>query len=230
MVLILVACQEPSEVKLPGAISNEIETKSFKYLALGDSYTIGTAIGETNAYPYLLKDSLESNDTINQVEIQVIATNGWTTADLKSGIDLDQPDYDFDMVSLLIGVNNQYQGKDKAQYRIEFIELLLQSISFAKGNKERVFVLSIPDWGATPAAAPSSKPQIAADIDDFNTINKTVSDSLGVQYLDITAVSRTALSKPELVAKDGLHFSSVMHQLWLDAIYQSIKKQLLDTP
>ena len=111
--------------------------------------------------------------------------------------------------------------------RKEFRELLEQAIQLGSGNRDNVFVLSVPDWGVTPAADRSRKEEIAMDIDLFNTINKEITDSLGVTYFDITPISRTAGHKLDLVAKDGLHFSDKMHELWLEIIYTDIKKQML---
>lgn len=200
---------------------------NIKYLALGDSYTVGTAIGQENAYPYLLKDALEANVSISTVSVDVIAKNGWTTNNLLQSISTEKPLSDHDLVTLLIGVNNQYQGKSKQVYRKEFRALLDQSVQFGAGDKSRVFVLSVPDWGVTPAADRSRKEEIALDIDQFNKINKEISDSVGVVYFEITALSRSADNNLYLVAKDGLHFSEKMHELWLDIIYSDIKKQVL---
>ncbi len=223
--ILVAACEKSAEPEAPQTSS--IEPKKFNYLALGDSYTVGTAIGQQNAYPFLLKNELEANDSIGTVSVDVIAKNGWTTSNLQQGILAEKPSPDYDIVTLLIGVNNQYQGKSKVEYRVEFRKLLEQAIGFGAGDKDRVFVLSVPDWGVTPAADRSRKEEIAMDIDRFNKINKEISDSLGVKYFDITPISRTADNKLELVAKDGLHFSKKMHELWLHIIYADIKKQLL---
>ncbi len=222
--LLAAACEKQVEPVEPPASINPV---AIKYLALGDSYTVGTAIGQESAYPFLLKKRLEENDTISGVEVTVIAQNGWTTSNLQQGVFSAKPSTNYDLVTLLIGVNNQYQGKSKVEYRREFRELLEQSIQLGSGDKNNVFVLSVPDWGVTPAADRNRKEDIAREIDLFNQINKEITDSLEVQYFNITEVSRTASNNLDLVAKDGLHFSEKMHKLWVEIIYTDIKKQVL---
>lgn len=205
--------------------ADSVQTKSLSYLALGDSYTIGTSIGEENAYPHLLKAHLLKSDSISSVALKVIAQNGWTTQNLLDGISHEQPDSTYDLVSLLIGVNNQYQGRDKLEYAQQFSQLLKQSIAFAEGDTSRVVVISIPDWGATPSGA-SGRQSIAEDIDDFNEINRSITSSLGVTYVDVAPVSRTAIENSDLVAQDQLHFSGKMHELWLDLIAPKVEALL----
>ncbi len=222
--ILVAACDKQPQAIEPLSSVNLINAK---YLALGDSYTVGTAIGQENAYPFMLKNELEKEDGITTVNVDVIAQNGWTTSNLQQGINKENPASDYDLVTLLIGVNNQYQGKGKLAYRKEFRALLEQSIQFGAGDKQRVFVLSIPDWGVTPAADRRRMEEIANDIDSFNEINKEITDSMGVAYLNITPVSRSAINDLDLVAKDGLHFSEEMHKLWLEIIYADIKRQVL---
>lgn len=222
--LLVAACEK--QAVPPESLPN-ITPVTVKYLALGDSYTVGTAIGQENAYPFLLKEKLEETDSVFTVDIEVIAKNGWTTSNLQQAIFAEKPATNYDLVTLLIGVNNQYQGKSKEEYRKEFRGLLEQAVQLGSGNLDNVFVLSVPDWGVTPAADRNRKEEIASDIDIFNKINKEITDSLGVTYFDITPISRTADHKLDLVAKDGLHFSEKMHELWLEIIYTDIKKQIL---
>ena len=195
------------------------QNNSFTYLALGDSYTIGTAIGKKNAYPGLLVDSIVESFPELKVSTEVIAKNGWTTRDLLNGIASENPEGTYDMVSLLIGVNNQYQGLSKKDYRNEFIGLLEKSIGLAGGIKENVFVISIPDYGVCTVAVDDLE-SISPEIDAFNAINKSIADSIGVSYIYITEISRIAKGKEELIASDGLHFSSAMHELWVKKIWE----------
>lgn len=206
--------------------SSHANVKTYRYLALGDSYTIGTAIGEKKAYPVLLVDSLDSQIS-DSIEYEVIARNGWTTADLQNGINSAEPDSSFDVVTILIGVNNQYQGLSISEYQGEFLKLLNQAISFAQGEKERVLVISIPDWGVSPAGA-ANRMQIAAEINDFNFAQKQVCDSLEVDFIDITSLSRTGVSNSAYIASDGLHFSAKMHQLWMRALYPMWNQKIRD--
>lgn len=212
--LIFIACAEDATIPSP----QEPAPRFFRYLALGDSYTIGTAIGRDSAYAALLGDSLETAFSADSVEYQVIAKNGWTTADLKNGISLAAPDSSFDIVTLLIGVNNQYQGRSISEYEGEFQDLVLQAVALAGGAQARVVVISIPDWGVSPAGA-ANRSQVAAQIDAFNAAQKAICDSLGISFVDITTLSRNGLNDSDLIARDGLHFSHKMHQLWMRKIY-----------
>ncbi|AHM60070.1 lysophospholipase [Flammeovirgaceae bacterium 311] len=196
------------------------------YLALGDSYTIGHGVQPAERYPVQLAKALREKGVAIE-DPTIIATTGWTTADLKNGIAATGiAGNTYDLVSLLIGVNNQYQGRSPQEYRREFTELLLQSINYAGGNKENVFVLSIPDWGYTPFGR-SRQTSISAEIDEFNIINKQITDSVGVSYYNITPISRNGLSDPSLVASDGLHPSGKMYSQWVDLILKSVQKKLV---
>ncbi len=207
---------------LPFTYYCQAQEDNFSYLALGDSYTIGTAIGENNSYSSLLADSLENADIFLKVQYEVVAQNGWTTRDLIESINSKNLKTEYDLVSLLIGVNNQYQALSKDEYAEEFEILLRKSIDLANGNPNRVFVVSIPDYGVCPAAM-ANQLSIASDIDAFNKINKAISRKLGVSYFNITTISRSALNDPNMVASDGLHFSAKMHQLWMQEIFENVR-------
>lgn len=184
----------------------------FRYLALGDSYTIGESVTETERFPnqiasMLLKEGVE-------VEVSIIARTGWTTDELWQGIQAQGVTPPYDMVSLLIGVNNQYRGRDIAEYRQEFSFLLNKAIEYAGNDVNKVIVLSIPDWGVTPFAMGRNSTQIANEIDAFNAVNLEETMKAGAHYVDVTPVSRKALSDPSLVAGDGLHPSGSMYAEW----------------
>lgn len=185
------------------------------YLALGDSYTIGESVLETERWPVQLATRLRQQG-FNLTDPRIIARTGWTTAELAAGITQANPQGPFDLVSLLIGVNNQYRGYSQEGYRQEFVALLEQAIEFAGGQAGRVFVLSIPDWGVTPFAAGRNVGQITAEIDMFNAINQAESARLGVTYVDITPISREAVNDPALIADDGLHPSGKMYTQWVE--------------
>jgi lysophospholipase L1-like esterase len=144
----------------------------------------------------------------------IIAKTGWTTDELMTGIEETNPHGLFDLVSLLIGVNNQYREKDVREYRKEFKALLDKAIPFAAGDPSHVVVLSIPDWGVTPFADGRDRTQIAAEIDRFNAVNREESELACVHYLDIAGISRNAATDPTLIANDGLHPSSRMYSEW----------------
>lgn len=197
---------------------------SLKYLALGDSYTIGEAVSPNESFPNQLATCLNEKG-IAMAEPIVIAQTGWTTDELKAAIDATALKSDFDLVTLLVGVNNQYRGYALSDYRREFKELLQMAIGFAADHKERVFVLSIPDWGATTFGQESGRnlEAIASEIDAFNVVNREETLALGIAYIDITPGSRTAREDSELLANDGLHYSSKLYQQWVEGLLSSIQ-------
>ncbi len=187
-----------------------------KFLALGDSYTIGESVAIKDRWPVQLIESLrklglECNDA------QIIATTGWRTDNLKNAIIDANLSHDFTLVSLLIGVNNQYQGKTVEDYAPEFEELLNTAILLAGGIKSNVFVVSIPDYGYTPFGK-GNQPTITQAINSFNSTNKAITEKLGIKYFNITEISRNGLAYPELVANDGLHPSGLMYTQWVELI------------
>lgn len=187
-----------------------------RYLALGDSYTIGESVPEGECWPNQLAGALTSQGLTT--EVTLIARTGWTTDELWQGIQAEEIKPPYDLVSLLIGVNNQYRGYDVNEYREQFIFLLNKSIEYAGGNPKRVIVLSIPDWGVTPFAEGRDRATIAREIDEFNSINREESERAGVHYFDITPVSREASHEPGLTAEDGLHPSGKMYTLWAEMV------------
>lgn len=214
----LVACSEKAEVAV---ITNEVQPPAkevkgnYTYLALGDSYTIGQSVASSQNFPNQLVDLLKANQIGSTVKI--VAQTGWTTSNLINAIGNASLNEKYDFVTLLIGVNNQYQSGDINVYKNEFIQLLKTSISYAGGNASRVFVLSIPDYSVTPFVGdnPQLKAKIASDIDAYNQIGKVETVKLGANYLDITPISRDAQTNPALIANDGLHPLAVMYKEWV---------------
>ena len=184
-----------------------------RYLALGDSYTIGEGVREELRWPVQLAARLRERG-IAVAEPAIIARTGWTTSELAAGIERAKPQGPFDLVSLLIGVNNQYRGLPLAEYRTEFRSLLQQAVNFAGGDASRVLVLSIPDWGVTPFAASRDRARIGAEIDQFNAINREETEQARARYVDVTPQSRSAAGKAEMFASDGLHPSGAMYAEW----------------
>ncbi len=197
------------------------QSTTFNYLALGDSYTIGESVSELKRWPNQLA-SLLSKGSNKDIKTSIIATTGWRTDNLMNAIHIAQLKDEYDLVSLLIGVNNQYQGKPADQYAVEFEELLKIAISLAKGKKENVFVVSIPDYGFTPFGQ-KNQSVISAAIDQFNEINRRITGAYHLKYVDITDISRQGISDPSLVAPDGLHPSGKMYALWVQRMVQEIK-------
>ncbi|HZE84084.1 MAG TPA: SGNH/GDSL hydrolase family protein [Puia sp.] len=183
------------------------------YLALGDSYTIGQSVDIADRYPVQLVNKLNA-DGLNYSDPEIIATSGWTTTNLLNALRDKKADTPYDLVTLLIGVNNQYQRKTQAQYREEFTSLLVQAIALAGDNSSHVIVLSIPDYSVTPFARFMDKPLIISQIDSFNRTNKEISRNHHVRYIDITWESRKAADDPSLIAEDGLHFSGKEYEIW----------------
>ncbi len=184
----------------------------FRYLALGDSYTIGESVEEAERFPNQLAAMLAVEDVT--VDVQIIARTGWTTDELWQGIQANTVTPPYDMVSLLIGVNNQYRGRSSEEYREGFIFLLNKAIEYAGGDAKRVIVFSIPDWGVTPFAYGKDTTQIANEIDAFNKINLEESTKVGTHYVDVTPSTRLALNDKTLIAGDGLHPSGKMYAEW----------------
>jgi lysophospholipase L1-like esterase len=200
-------------------------TNGFTYLALGDSYTIGESVPQEQSFPYQLSNSLAA-DSVKIVTPDIIAVTGWTTDNLINAIVASgNHTKTYDVVTLLIGVNDQYQGLSQANYRAKFAQVLATAIGFAKGDASRVFVLSIPDWGVTPYAN-GRDAIIGPQIDQFNIINKDESKKAGVHYLDITDISRQAKTDLSLVAEDGLHPSAKMYSLWVAQLEPMVKARL----
>jgi lysophospholipase L1-like esterase len=198
---------------------------TLNYLALGDSYTIGEAVSQKQSYPSQLANGLNMR-SFNVQPPTIIATTGWTTDDLINAISHSGiANKKFSFVTLLIGVNDQYQQLGQANYKIKFACVLNTAITFANGDPSRVFVLSIPDYGVTPFANGQDS-VIGPQIDRFNAINKSISEAAGVNYLDITPTSRQAATDPSLVAPDGLHPSGKMYTLWVNSLEPMIAVKL----
>lgn len=184
------------------------------YLALGDSYTIGQSVPLKDRYPVQAADALREAGYSRLKDPEIVASSGWTTEDLLEALKDKSYMFPYDLVTLLIGVNNQYQQGSAQQYKVQFTSLLQKSIAFAGNRPHRVIVLSIPDYSVTPFAAKSDRKKIAHDIDSFNIINKKIAASYKVNYIDVTEESRKALNDPSLIAYDGLHFSGKEHTIW----------------
>ena len=194
------------------------------YLALGDSYTIGESVSEAERWPNQLAELLRADGVA--VEVTIIAHTGWTTDELWRGMQVAKLEPPYDLVSLLIGVNNQYRGYDINKYHEQFVFLLNKSIEHAGGDRNRVIVLSIPDWGVTPFASGQDRGQIAKEISAFNLVNRERSEIAGVHYVDVMPLSREASNDISLVASDGLHPSGKMYSEWARLAYPEALKAL----
>ena len=196
--------------------------RNFRYLALGDSYTIGEGVSRDQCWPILLSALLEQQHIVQSPTI--IAETGWTTGELLEAIQNEKPKGPFDLVTLLIGVNNQYRGQSIDIYRQEFRKLLTLAVELAGSDPLRVLVLSIPDWGVTPFAEDRNRERIAEEIDEFNRVNHEESVALGVRYLNITPLSRAASEDNTMLAADGLHPSPKLYRKWAHLAFHQIGK------
>lgn len=196
-----------------------------RFLALGDSYTIGESVAAAGRWPNQLVRALHAKGT-KVVDPEIIAKTGWTTDELSSAIDAAKPRGPYALVTLLIGVNNQYRGRDAGQYRKEFAVLLQRAVGFAGGDPKRVVVVSIPDWGVTPFAAKRDRAKIASEIDRFNAIAAEAAKRAGAHYADVTPISRRAATDATLVAPDGLHPSAAMYAQWVTVILPQVEAAL----
>lgn len=223
--------ERPTQTNLTQTDQQEsppFRTGPITYLALGDSYTIGQGVELSQNYPNLLTSKLR----IRGIDINppvIIATTGWTTQDLLRGIEqarLDNPS--FDLLTLLIGVNNQFRGRSLEEYETDLIKLMEQSLKFVAGEKERIIVISIPDWGVTPYASSTGrdKSKIASEIDLFNGTNKSLAEKYGVRYLEITTEYRALGHMEQYIATDGLHPSEKVYDRWAEKLVEIITTEM----
>ena len=187
------------------------------FLALGDSYTIGEGVPDDGNWPAQLAARLRTEGT--KVDgPRIIATTGWTTDELATAMDAAAFEPPYALVSLSIGVNNQYRGRPLDEYRLQFRSLLRRAVSLAGGEAARVMVVSVPDWSMTPFAAREGRDAaaVARAIDGFNAVAREEAARIGTHWVDVTAISRAPDSQGQLV-DDGLHPSATQYARWVDA-------------
>lgn len=204
-------------------------SKTVNYLALGDSYTIGQSVCETCRFPEQLKTSLKTSFTDTSFSLKIIATTGWTTTNLISAINEQNPEPNYDLVTLLIGVNNQYQHKDFSIYENEFPQLLNKAIMLAKGDKNNVVVVSIPDYAYTSFAANFSQEnrmKISTEINQYNSFAENYCITKNVKFVSITDITREGLINSSLVASDGLHPSEIAYKKFVERMLPQVKMAL----
>jgi lysophospholipase L1-like esterase len=187
------------------------------YLALGDSYTIGEGAAEHERWPVQLAKSMRDHGT-ELAEPRIIARTGWTTEELLTAIEVSGVSGQWDLVTVLAGVNDQYRGYGSTRYKGDFAELLDRALGFAKLPK-RLVVLSIPDWGVTPfAASRDGRGLIGKEIDSFNRIAADLATTAGAAFVDITPLTRLAATDGTLLVSDGLHPSGIMYRMWVERV------------
>ncbi|WP_371731979.1 SGNH/GDSL hydrolase family protein [Spirosoma sp. KCTC 42546] len=214
------ACTQPNMIENPKA-----DASKYSFLSLGDSYTIGERVSEADRWSVQLAGLLRKYG-LDIANPDIIARTGWTTAELQDAIKASGNQKTYDLVSLLIGVNNQYRGQSQERYRTEFRELLQTATKFAGGKTAHVLVLSIPDWGVSPFAAGQNKASIAQAIDQFNAIANEECGKLGIAYIDITPLSRSASGDETQFASDGLHYSGKQMKQWAEKALATAKESL----
>lgn len=192
-----------------------------RFLALGDSYTIGEGVKVDERWPNQLFNTLCALG-LPVSELKVIARTGWTTSELMAAIEYANLKYSYTLVSLQIGVNDQYRGYDQSHYQQEIRTLLERAIAHAAGRAGCVMVLSIPDWSVTPFAKDRDRARIAAEIDGFNLINRAESKRLHANHIDVTPFSRRAGKDMSLLAVDQLHPSGKMYALWVENMLPTV--------
>ena len=206
-----------TSVSLVKAANTHPPSQPKTFLALGDSYTIGEGVNENSRWPNQLIAEL-NKDKQQFEKPTILAKTGWTTDELLHALDMATLESNYDYVSLLIGVNNQYRKRTVTSFEPEFTALLSRAIAFANNNTKKVFVLSIPDWGVTPFAKDRDSEKIAEEIAAYNTAIEHICDEKGVTFFDITPISKRALNNPDYLAEDQLHPSAQMYAEWVTEI------------
>lgn len=198
---------------------NTATPKNFQLIALGDSYTIGQSVCESCRFPAQLKDSLQARFTaLDTFNLEIIAQTGWTTTNLKSAISNANPQTNFDLVTLLIGVNNQYQNKPFELYETEFVELVTTAISLVGGDASKLIVVSIPDYAYTPFGQSSNPLNISTELELYNTFAQTYCTENNLKYVYITDITQQGLDNTALVATDNLHPSTLAYTKFVERI------------
>ena len=195
------------------------------FLALGDSYTIGESVDAADRWPVQLARMVREKGA-DVADPQIIATTGWTTDELSAGMDAAAPKAPYRLVTVLIGVNNQFRGRDIVEFRTQFRAQCKRAVTLAGEKPSRVIVVSIPDYGVTPFAASSDRGKISRQIDAFNAGCHEEVTALGIAFVDITGISKKAADDRSLIADDGLHPSGKMYRQWAEKILPEAQRAL----
>jgi lysophospholipase L1-like esterase len=218
--LILFNCNSNSDTSSNAdGTENPTVPKNFKLISLGDSYTIGQSVCESCRFPAQLKDSLQARYTeLDTFNLEIIAQTGWTTTNLKNAISDAEPSTDFDLVTLLIGVNNQYQNRPFELYETEFVELVSTAISLVEGDASKLIVVSIPDYAYTPFGQGSNALNISSQLELYNNYAQTYCAENNLKYVYITDITQEGLDNTALVASDNLHPSTLAYTKFVERI------------
>lgn len=223
-----ISYQDNNEKEIVPEVSSNKDTiglANIRYLALGDSYTVGASVAPTANFPSQLSGALEKELDVN-IELQLIANSGWRTDNLLNALDNTATSPPYELVTLLIGVNNQYQGTSFFTYELEFTELFNRALALAGGDTARLIVISIPDWGYTPFSESFDRTRISNEINEYNSFAERQADKFNVAFIDITDITRRGLEETNLVASDNLHPSVLAYKLFVDRMVPIIISQL----
>lgn len=217
-------CNTSSGERETPEAQNKEDNFPVSYLALGDSYTIGESVDAKMRWPVQLVKRLRERGVAIE-NPKIVAQTGWTTGDLLQAMEQELGEEKYDLVSVLIGVNNQYQGRSIEEYEEELNEIFTRAIDLSAQGKKGVFVVSIPDYGVTPFGA-SNEEEISQEIEEFNTVFRKVADQYELDFYNITPISKRAKNEPELIAGDGLHPSGEMYRLWVEEIIDEVEAKV----
>ncbi len=223
VILLIIVVGATAIYLMRGHSDEKMYVGKFRFLALGDSYTIGESVQPAERWPMQLAVKLRASG-VDVSDPVIIARTGWTTGDLLSAMDAARLTNQFDLVMLLVGVNNQFQGRSEEEYREQFAELLKRSVAVAGGNVGHVVVLSIPDWSVMPFGQHYDDKRMSGEIDRFNAICREETQKVGAGFVDVCPVSREATTQPDLIAEDGLHPSGVQYGRWVDLVTGEAKR------
>lgn len=222
----LPSCSQTEEIRFEQIVGDPNNQEIITYLALGDSYTVGESVDFEDSFPAQLSTKIEENKNL-QVNTTVIAQTGWRTDQLISAVG-GRESADYNLVTLLIGVNNQFQSRPFSQYETEFTELLNKTINLAGNDANKVIILSIPDYYYTPYGQSNGDELISFQLDKYNNFAKSIAKEKGVTFLDITDITLKGLDEPELVANDGLHPSGLAYEKFVERLYPLVSTRLKD--
>lgn len=218
VLLLFLNCQNDDLANTNLVQETSITPKITQILALGDSYTIGQSVCDTCRFPAQLASALKKKKPDNILNLKIIARTGWTTTDLSNEIEAVKPTPTYDLVTLLIGVNNQYQNIHFPVYEKEFPELVSTAITLAKGDYTKVIIVSIPDYAFTPFGQSSNPTKISAEIDRYNAFAEKYALQNNISFVNITDITRKGLEQTNLVANDGLHPSEIAYHQFVERI------------
>jgi len=218
-----ISCTKPNWGTASTAPTNRVTSfqDSVHYLALGDSYTIGASVEREVNFPNQTFQLLKSAG-FKTGSLQIIAKNGWTAEDLISAVATTNKRSNYQVVTLLIGVNNQYQGRPSKEFEPSFLSLLKSAIALTGNRPKRVFVISIPDWGITPFASGRDRKEVANEIDAYNLVCEKNAKAQGANFINITDAYRLDGAKPDYLSSDGLHPSKLEYTKWAIKLTQQI--------